>query len=115
MYEIEYTDEYGAWHDEQSIEVQRAIVAVVEILEEHGPKLGRPYVDTMKGGSHANLKELRVQYRGQPYRLFFAFDPKQTAIVLIGGCKAGDKRFYQRMIPLADRLYETYLKETVQQ
>jgi hypothetical protein len=30
---------------------------------------------------------------------------------LIGGDKAGDKRFYKRMIPIADRLYDQYIAE----
>jgi hypothetical protein len=57
------------------------------------------------------MKELRVQQGGRPFRIFFAFDPRRHAILLIGGCKAGDQRFYDRMIPLADGLYETYLKD----
>ena len=57
------------------------------------------------------VSELRVQHRGEPYRVLFAFDPRRTAILLIGGNKAGDKLWYDKMIPLADRLYERYLEE----
>jgi hypothetical protein len=57
------------------------------------------------------MKELRSQCGGRPLRSFFAFDPRRTAILLIGGDKTGDARFYEKMIPLADELYETYLKE----
>ncbi|MCI5195153.1 MAG: benzoate transporter [Candidatus Electrothrix sp. AW5] len=57
------------------------------------------------------MKELRTQCRGRPLRTFFAFDPHRTAILLIGGDKTGDKRFYERMIPLAERLYNNYLEE----
>jgi hypothetical protein len=57
------------------------------------------------------MKELRIQHRGRPLRTFFAFDPRRTAILLIGGDKTGDDRFYQRMLPIADRLYDDHLKE----
>jgi hypothetical protein len=57
------------------------------------------------------MRELRVQSAGEPLRIFYAFDPRRTAILLIGGNKAGDDRFYERLIPLADRLYDDYLDE----
>ncbi|MCW5207971.1 type II toxin-antitoxin system RelE/ParE family toxin [Desulfobulbus sp. US2] len=57
------------------------------------------------------MKELRTQCRGRPLRTFFAFDPRRTAILLIGGDKTGDDRFYERMIPLAEQLYDNYLEE----
>jgi hypothetical protein len=76
----------------------------VELLEAMGPALGRPQVDAVRQSRHPNMKELRIQHAGQPYRVFFAFDPRRAAILLIGGCKAGDERFYDRMIPTADSL-----------
>ncbi len=57
------------------------------------------------------MKELRTQCKGHPLRTFFALDPRRSAILLIGGDKTGDDRFYDRMIPLADRLYDEYLQE----
>ena len=57
------------------------------------------------------MKELRIQRQGRPLRTFFAFDPHRSAILLIGGDKTGDERFYERMIPLADQLFDDYLKE----
>jgi hypothetical protein len=57
------------------------------------------------------MKELRTQSDGRPLRTFFAFDPRRTAVLLIGGDKTGDNRFYDRMVPIADDLYEAYLKE----
>ena len=56
------------------------------------------------------MKELRIQQQGEPYRVLFAFDPRRTAILLIGGNKVGEKRWYERMIPLADRLFEDHLE-----
>jgi len=57
------------------------------------------------------MRELRVQSGGRPIRILYAFDPRRSAILLIGGDKSGDKRFYDRLIPVADSLYDTYLKE----
>jgi hypothetical protein len=43
--------------------------------------------------------------------VFYAFDPRRTAILLLAGNKSGDRRFYECMIPIADRLYDEYLDE----
>ena len=57
------------------------------------------------------MRELGIQHKGEPYRVFYAFDPRRAAILLIGGCKTGDKRFYEKMVPIADDLYDTHLEE----
>jgi hypothetical protein len=57
------------------------------------------------------MRELRVQSRGNPFRIFYAFDPRRTAILLIGGDKTGKDRFYEEYVALADVLYDTYLEE----
>ncbi len=111
MWEVEYTDEFEAWFQSLDENEQSAIARSVEGLQRAGPALGRPHADTIKTSRYSNMKELRTQYAGKPYRTFFAFDPRRSAILLIGGCKAGDKDFYKRMIPLADHLYELYLSE----
>jgi hypothetical protein len=111
MWEIEYTDEFEAWWVTLTESEQDALVASIGLLEELGPQLGRPHVDHIKASKHANMKELRTQVGGEPLRSFFVFDPRRTAILLIGGNKGGDGRFYERMIPIADRLYDTYLLE----
>jgi len=95
-----------------SADHQHAVAVSVEAIREEGPNLGRPQVDTVKGSRHSNMKELRTQEaQGKPLRTFFAFDPRRTAILLIGGDKTGDKRFYDRMIPIADDRYDEYLRE----
>jgi len=58
------------------------------------------------------MKELRVQSSGVPYRIFFAFDPRRKAVLLIGGNKKGDNRFYEKFVPLADKLYDKYLEDS---
>ena len=70
-----------------------------------------PYSSGIKGSKHGHMRELRVQSGGKPLRSFYAFDPRRTAILLIGGDKTGDDRFYKEMIPVADRLYDDHLAE----
>ena len=115
MWEVEYTDEFEAWWNSLDEFEQRSVDASVVLLREEGPQLGRPYADTVKGSKHFNMKELRTQHQGRGLRTFFAFDPRRCAILLIGGDKTGDKRFYDRMILLADRLYDDHLKTLEQE
>jgi hypothetical protein len=84
---------------------------MVVVLETRGPQLPFPYSSGIAGSRHDHMRELRVQSRGKPIRIFYAFDPRRAAILLIGGDKTGDKHFYERMIPVADRLYDEHLKE----
>ncbi|HUO06799.1 MAG TPA: type II toxin-antitoxin system RelE/ParE family toxin [Phycisphaerae bacterium] len=111
MWNVEITDEFFDWWRSLSDSQQDALQVGIELLENNGPSLGRPHADTVKGSRHPNMKELRTQCAGKPLRTFFAFDPRRSAILLIGGDKTGDKRFYDRMIPLADALYDVYLDE----
>ncbi len=110
MWEIEYTDEFGAWWETLDADEQESIATSVELLRRLGPHLPRPHADTLKGSRHANMKELRTQHAGRPFRTLFAFDPRRCAILLIGGDKTGDDRFYERIIPWADDLYDTHLQ-----
>jgi hypothetical protein len=112
---IEYTDEYFRWWQTLDEDEQESLRASVGLLEKRGPQLGRPHADTISGSRHANMKELRTQHAGRPYRTFFAFDPRRSAILLIGGEKTGEKQFYNRMIPIADKLYDEYLTELKQE
>ena len=97
--------------DEVDEDARVSIYAVMEVLRSMGPNLGRPYVDSVRESRHENMKELRVKSKGRPFRIFFAFDPFRQAVLLIGGNKTGDKRFYARMLPIADTLYDHYLHD----
>lgn len=88
-----------------------SVRATLVLLEEKGPSLPRPYVDTLEGTKITNLKELRVQTGGKPIRVFFAFDPERQCVVLCGGNKTGDKRFYKKMIPIAEREFKEHITE----
>jgi hypothetical protein len=108
VWDVEVTDQFEQWWDTLSVEEQESIEAAVELLEQRGPGLGRPLVDTVKGSTHANMKELRVAM----IRVLFAFNPTRTAILLIGGDKRDRwQEFYAQMIPLADTLFDEHLKE----
>lgn len=108
---VVFTEEYQAWLATLDSAAREDLRASIEVLRQYGPQTPRPHVDTLKGSRHANLKELRTQSRGRPLRSLFAFDPERRAVVLIGGDKTGDKRFYERMIPLAEALLDRHLEE----
>lgn len=90
------------------------VVAAVELLEERGPMLGRPLVDTIAGSRHKNMKELRPGSSGRTeLRILFAFDPERQAILLVAGDKAGDwKGWYKRNIPVADDLFTEHIRRS---
>src|SRR2546423_5526182 len=98
MWEVEVTDEFVAWWNELSIAEQEQVTVRVEKLQELGPALGRPIVETIMSSRHANMKELRVGTT----RIFFVFDPRRVALLLIGGDKIGKwDEFYEEMVPRA--------------
>ena len=107
---VNASEEFKEWFSILELALQRTVTAHVEQLEAQGPQLKRPYADTLEGSRLSNLKELRVQYRGEPYRILYAFDPKRQALLLVGGNKAGDKRWYKRMIPTAEAIFERHLE-----
>ena len=100
-YEVEYTAEFEDWWNSLDRAEQKSVSYSVSLLEEYGPNLGRPHVDTLKGSKYRNLKELRVQHQGRPIRILFAFDPRRVALLLVGGDKTGNSRWYIEMIAIA--------------
>ncbi len=87
------------------------VIAAIELLQEHGPQLGRPLVDTVKGSSYKNMKELRPGSSGNSeLRVLFAFDPQRQAIMLVAGDNAGNwKKWYRENIPIADARFAEHL------
>ncbi len=110
-WEVEFTDEFEAWWVGLTETAQDAIDRSVHLLEAKGPTLPFPHSSGVNGSKHGNMRELRVQVGGEPYRVFYAFDPRRAAILLIGGNKTGDDDFYAHMVPKADRIYDQHLKE----
>ena len=111
MTSVEYTDEFGQWWQELSESQQDAVATRVELLMEYGPSLPYPYSTDIRGSRHGAMRELRAQSGGRPIRVFYAFDPRRTSILLVGGDKTGNDRFYQEYVPLADDLYDDHLEE----
>ncbi|MBH8566555.1 type II toxin-antitoxin system RelE/ParE family toxin [Nostoc sp. CENA67] len=110
-YEVEYTDEFEQWYTFLDEDTQDSIDAVVELLEEKGPNLRFPYSTGVKNSRHQHMRELRVQHQGKPYRILYAFDPRRVAILLLGGSKKGNDRWYEENVLKADKLYDELLKE----
>lgn len=110
-WQVEYTDEFGAWWDTLGDDERIRLTASVGLLERRGPSLPFPHSSGVGGSRHSHMRELRVQVGGRPLRVFYAFDPHRAAILLIGGDKTGRDDFYVRLIPLADRLYDEHLAE----
>ena len=109
MYEVVFAPEFTTWLDELEQAEIESVLASVSVLKQYGHQLGRPHADTIKDSNLTNLKELRIQHKGSPYRAFYVFDPLRQAVMLCGGDKTGDKRFYKRMIPIAEHIYQRYL------
>ncbi|NNC31913.1 type II toxin-antitoxin system RelE/ParE family toxin [Longimicrobium terrae] len=108
-FEVEYTDVYDAWWDGLSKSEREAVSGSVGLLMQRGPHLPFPHSSGVYGSRYSHMRELRVQHRGRPYRVLYAFDPRRIAILLIGGDKTGDGRWYDRFLPVADALYDQHL------
>ncbi|RPE02852.1 diaminopimelate decarboxylase [Candidatus Pantoea deserta] len=111
MWVIKTTDRFDSWFTRLCDSDRASVLAAMISLQERGPGLPRPWADTLKGSRYVNMKELRIQCRGYPVRAFFAFDPDRTGVLLCAGHKSGnEKRFYEVMIPIADREFTHWLK-----
>jgi hypothetical protein len=109
-YEVEYTDEFESWWAGLSAAEQASVAASVNLLKELGPHLAYPHSSAVATSRYRHLRELRVQHRGRPYRILYAFDPRRIAVLRIGGDRTGIGRWYERYVPIADRLYEARLR-----
>ena len=110
-WEVEYTDEFGVWWAGLTAEEQESVDTSVRLLTARGPTLSFPHSSGINGSRHSHMRELRTQHDGRPLRTLYAVDPRRHAILLIGGDKTGDGRWYDVHIPIADRLYDEHLEE----
>jgi len=108
---LEYTDEFGIWWDSLSDAQQRSVAHAARLLEQNGPNLPFPYSSKVLLSRHSGMRELRIQHRGRPYRVLYIFDPRRMALLLLGGDKTGDSRWYERVVPIADQIYEKFLED----
>ncbi|XDD45253.1 type II toxin-antitoxin system RelE/ParE family toxin [Leptospira sp. WS39.C2] len=112
MWEIESTEEFDNWLQKLDLNTKEEILAHFYLLRQKGPLLGRPFADSIQGSKIKNLKELRVQVKLKVIRIFFVFTEGRIGLLLAGGDKRGnDKRFYEQMIPLVEKIYKNWLIE----
>ena len=109
MWSVEYCNEFGNWWEALTDSEQASVDATVRLLEQFGPTLPFPHSSGVKRSRHGHMRELRIQHQGRPIRVLYAFDPRRTAILLIGGDKTGNARWYEVNIPVADRLYDEHV------
>ena len=109
-YEVEVTDEWLQWFKGLGEAEQEEVAAVIGLLERKGPHLPFPYSSGVAQSRHSHMRELRIQAGGRPFRSLYAFDPRRVAILLIGGDKTGQDRWYREFVPRADALYDEHLK-----
>lgn len=110
-WEVEFTEEFGLWWNSLTADEQESVAFGVGLLQAKGPALARPYADTVDQSAYRNMKELRIQHEGRPYRILFAFDPRRVGMLLIGGDKTGNPNWYEEYVPRADKIYAQHLRE----
>ena len=108
-WDVEFTDEFEQWWVTLTEAEQVDVAATVTLLQQKGPQLPFPHSSGINNSKHSHMRELRTQHQGRPYRTLYAFDPRRSAILLLGGDKTGDDDWYDKNIPIADRLYDDHL------
>jgi hypothetical protein len=110
-WEVEFSDEFGQWWARLSAEEQESVDFTVSLLQEVGPTLKMPHSSGVELSRHNHMRELRIQHRGRPYRVLYAFDPRRVALLLVCGDKSGDDRWYETCVPRADSIYDRHLRD----
>ncbi len=110
-YIILLSDEFEVWWNTLKEEEPVDVISYVNLLKARGPLLPFPYSSQIKNAKTKHMRELRVKSKGNPIRVLYAFDPNQQALLLIGGNKKGDERWYKKYIPIADKIYEKHIRE----
>ena len=110
-WEVEFTEEFQQWWDSLDEEEQDDVALSVRHLVEFGPALGFPHSSKVVTSRYPQMRELRTQSNGKPLRTLYAFNPLRTAVLLIGGDKSGDDRWYKTFVPIADKIFAGHLNE----
>lgn len=109
-WDIEGTDVFTDWFHGLDDSEKESVIASVDLLESRGTTLGFPHYSKIESSAFGQMRELRVQHKGHPLRVLYAFDPRRTGLLLLGGDKTGDERWYDRFVPIADKLFADHLK-----
>jgi hypothetical protein len=111
VWEVEFSGEFEQWWDGLTAAEQKSIDFTVSLLQEVGPALKMPHSSGVEASRHGHMRELRIQHQGRPYRVLYAFDARRAAMLLIGGDKTGNNRWYEEYVSLADAIYDRHLRE----
>ena len=114
-WEVEYTNDFLEWWNGINAVEQESVSNSVNFLIDNGVNLRHPHSSGIRSSRHSHMRELRIQGGRSPVRVFYAFDPRRTSILLIGGHKTDSDLFYRRYVPIADKLYDQYLEELRQE
>ena len=109
-WDVEYTDDFEAWWNGLAEDEQVSVDASVRLLEAYGPALPFPHSSGVERSRHGRMRELRIRHRGRPLRVLYAFDPRRVAVLLLGGDKTGNERWYEEFVPRADELFGRHLE-----
>jgi hypothetical protein len=109
-WDVEFADEFEAWWNTLTVDEQESVAFSVKMLIQYGPTLRFPHSSGVEGSRYPHMRELRIQHQGRPYRVLYAFDPRRAAILLIGGDKTGNDRWYAEYVPQADAIYARHLE-----
>src|SRR5262245_43927639 len=108
-WDVNVSEQYEEWWETLNEAQQISVSASVKLLAELGPILGFPHSSGVEQSKHSHMRELLIQHRGKPYRVLYAFDPSRAAILLLGGDKTGNARWYEENVPKADKIYDVHL------
>lgn len=114
-WDVEFTDEFETWWNGLTEDEQASVDAVIDLLIERGVTLRFPHSSGIHGSRHSHMRELRIQHAGRPYRVLYAMDPRRTSILLLGGDKTGQDRWYDVHVPVADQLYDEHIAQLVEE
>ena len=111
-WKVKFHKDFQKEHAELPEQVKRKLTSVIKRLSNFGPNLGRPTVETLKGSSYSNMKELRFKCLNQEWRVAFVFDPARRAVLLVAGSKSGtnQRQFYSYLVSVAERRYLEHLE-----
>ena len=105
---------FNPWYLGLDAKDQESVTFYIDLLREQGVRLPYPYSSAVTTSRWA-MRELRVQSGGRPLRVLYVFDHDRQAVLILGGDKTGDDRFYTENVPKADRLYAEYHAAVVKQ
>jgi hypothetical protein len=111
-WDVEFPSQFETWWNSLSPDEQVETSAKVERLQERGPTLPRPHTDVISTSRHANMKELRGKVEDRHLRVLYALDPRRAALLLLGGDKTGDPKWYNKSVPIADDLFDQHLNNS---